>query len=104
MKMLGLGRRAVPGRGMDVPNAEGRVHRLGASTGAPFARFRIPGRRDAAQVRDRRRDRAGAAEAPSSDRRHRRPSGRGGATTKVAIVRDPNNLFLVLIRRRRGAR
>ena len=23
--------------------------------------------------------------------------GRGGATTKVAIVRDPNNLFLVLI-------
>jgi len=23
--------------------------------------------------------------------------GRGGATTKVAIVRDPNNLFLVLL-------
>jgi hypothetical protein len=23
--------------------------------------------------------------------------GRGGTTTKVAIVRDPNNLFLVLI-------
>jgi hypothetical protein len=23
--------------------------------------------------------------------------GRGGATTKVAIVRDPNNLFIVLL-------
>jgi len=26
--------------------------------------------------------------------------GRGGATTKVAIVRDPNNLFLVLLQAR----